>query len=182
MEASDMHILQLSRQDRGRGVRLLFERYYRPLVLYAGTLLRDEFTAEDIVQDLFVRLLEGNYLDRVEPVALRSYLYSSVRNSCYTRGTRKDVLRMALDYTRVDVAEEVLASLNQQIVDEVTMEINRLPERTRLVLDGVLMRDMEYRKIAEELDVSINTVKTLLGRGMRVIREKFQEKNAWLGI
>ncbi|MDR0765897.1 MAG: sigma-70 family RNA polymerase sigma factor [Odoribacteraceae bacterium] len=182
MQTSDVDILQISRQDRGRGVRLLFERYYRPLVLYAGTLLRDEFTAEDIVQDLFVRLLEGNYLERVDPRALRSYLYSSVRNRCYTRGVEKDALRLALDYTRVEIAEEVLSSLNQQLVDEVMRVINRLPAQTRRVLEGVLMRDMEYRKVAEELHVSINTVKTLLGHGLRVLRETFREKDAWIGI
>jgi RNA polymerase sigma-70 factor (ECF subfamily) len=182
MQASDIDIIETLRTDRGKGVRLLFERYYRPLVLYAGVLLRDAFTAEDVVQDLFVRLLEGDYLDRVDPVALRPYLYSSVRNRCYTHGMRKDVLRLALDYTRVEVAEEVLSSLNQQIVDEVTGVINRLPAQTRRVMEGVLMRELEYKKVAEELHVSVNTVKTLLSHGLRVLRASFREKEGWFGI
>ncbi|MDR2130226.1 MAG: sigma-70 family RNA polymerase sigma factor [Odoribacteraceae bacterium] len=181
MQVSDRDILEISLQDRKKGVRLLFERYYRPLVLYAGTLIRDDFTAEDVVQDLFVRLLEGDYLEKIDPLALRSYLYSSVRNSCYSHENKKDVLKLAIDYTRMEIAEETLASLNQQIVDDVTKEINRLPAQTHRVLEGVLMQDMEYRKIAEELHISVNTVKTLLKNGMRVLREKFREENAWFG-
>jgi RNA polymerase sigma-70 factor (ECF subfamily) len=182
MQVNDKDILEISRQDRQKGVRLLFERYYRPLVLYAGTLIRDDFTAEDVVQDLFVRLLEGVYLEKIDPLALRSYLYSSVRNKCYTHEKRKDVLKATVDYSRVEIAEETLATMNQQIVDDVTAVINRLPERTRRVVEGVLMRDMEYRKVAEELHVSVNTVKTLLRNGLGVLREHFRDTNAWIGI
>ena len=43
---------------------MLFDRYYRPLVLYAGSLIDDDTMAEDLVQEFFVRLWEDDYLKR----------------------------------------------------------------------------------------------------------------------
>lgn len=153
---------------------MLFERYYRPLVLYAGTLISDDTMAEDLVQEFFVRLWEDDYLGRIESKALSSYLFSSVRNSCYTYLHKHDVLRARVDYTSVDVAADTAASLSQEIVDRVNAVIARMPEQTGRVLNCVLMQDMKYQETADELQVSLNTVKTLLRNGMRALRDELQ--------
>ena len=54
---------------------MLFDRYYRPLVLYAGSLIDDDTMAEDLVQEFFVRLWEDDYLKHIEEKALVSYLF-----------------------------------------------------------------------------------------------------------
>ena len=84
MRKSDRDILDVFVKNRKEGVRMLFDRYYRPLVLYAGSLIDDDTMAEDLVQEFFVRLWEDDYLKHIEEKALSSYLFSSVRNSCYT--------------------------------------------------------------------------------------------------
>lgn len=154
---------------------MLFDRYYRPLVLYAGSLIDDYTMAEDLVEELFVRLWEDNYLTNIEEKALVSYLFSSVRNSCYTYMHKKDVLRTRIDYTTIDVAAETAVALNQEIVDRVMAVINRMPEQTRKVVDCILMREMKYQDTANELQVSLNTVKTLLRNGMRMLREELKD-------
>lgn len=144
MRKSDRDILDVFLKNRKEGVRMLFDRYYRPLVLYAGSLIDDDTRAEDLVQEFFVRLWEDDYLKHIEEKALVSYLFSSVRNNCYTYTHKKDVLRMRVDYTAIDVAEDTAAVLNQEIVDRVAAVIARMPEQTRKVVDCVLMRDMKY--------------------------------------
>ncbi len=131
--------------------------------------------AEDLVEELFVRLWEDNYLTNIEEKALVSYLFSSVRNSCYTYMHKKDVLRTRIDYTTIDVAAETAVALNQEIVDRVMAVINRMPEQTRKVVDCILMREMKYQDTAHELQVSLNTVKTLLRNGMRMLREELKD-------
>ena len=174
MRKSDRNILDVFMKNRKEGVRMLFDRYYRPLVLYAGSLIDDDTMAEDLVQEFFVRLWEDNYLEHIEEKALCSYLFSSVRNSCYTYMHKKDVLRMRVDYTTVEVAAEYTSELNQEIVDRVMAVIARMPEQTRKVVNCVLMRDMKYQDTADELQVSLNTVKTLLRNGMRMLREELK--------
>lgn len=171
---NDQRIIDAFVVNKRDGIRALFERYYRPLVIYASNLIHDETMAEDIVQEFFVRLWEDNYLESVGVKALSSYLFSSVRNSCYTYGHKRDVLRERVDYTAIDIEERVAETMNQEIVDRVMELIRKMPEQTGKVLDCVLMRDMKYQEAADELQVSVNTVKTLLRNGMRVLRESMQ--------
>ena len=66
MRKSDRDILDVFVKNRKEGVRMLFDRYYRPLVLYAGSLIDDDTMAEDLVQEFFVRLWEDDYLKHIE--------------------------------------------------------------------------------------------------------------------
>ena len=176
MRKDDRDILDRFTKNRKDGIRVLFDRYYRPLVLYAGTLISDDTMAEDLVQEFFVRLWEDDYLERIESKALSSYLLSSVRNSCYTYLHKNDVMRARVDFTSIDVAADSAAALSQEIVDRVTAVIARMPEQTGRVLNCVLMQDMKYQETADELHVSLNTVKTLLRNGMRLLREELQSE------
>ena len=176
MRKDDRDILDRFTKNRKDGIRVLFDRYYRPLVLYAGTLISDDTMAEDLVQEFFVRLWEDDYLERIESKALSSYLFSSVRNSCYTYLHKNDVMRARVDFTSIDVAADSAAALSQEIVDRVTAVIARMPEQTGRVLNCVLMQDMKYQETADEVHVSLNTVKTLLRNGMRLLREELQSE------
>ena len=176
MRKDDRDILDRFTKNRKDGIRMLFDRYYRPLVLYAGTLISDDTMAEDLVQEFFVRLWEDDYLERIESKALSSYLFSSVRNSCYTYLHKNDVMRARVDFTSIDVAADSAAALSQEIVDRVTAVIALMPEQTGRVLNCVLMQDMKYQETADELHVSLNTVKTLLRNGMRLLREELQSE------
>ena len=61
-------------------------------------------------------------------------------------------------------------------MDRVTAVIALMPEQTGRVLNCVLMQDMKYQETADELHVSLNTVKTLLRNGMRLLREELQSE------
>lgn len=61
MYFSDQDILASMRKDKTIGIQRLFDRYYRPLVLFADEFLKDRSAAEDLVQDFFVKLWEDDY-------------------------------------------------------------------------------------------------------------------------
>ena len=180
---SDSEILQKYKNSREEGIRLLFFRYYRPLVLYA-----DEFTdslpiAEDIVQEFFVRLWKDDYLLQLTPRALSSYLFTSVRNACYTHGHRKEVLDRRVELMGMDIPADTATEMNQQIVDRVMESVRKLPNQTQEVVIRILMQDMKYKEAAEELHISVNTLKTLLKNGLKMLREDLKdERNLLLFI
>lgn len=172
----DKEIFLQFETDRDEGMRLLFDKYYRALVLYADHNVADLQVSEDIVQEFLMRLWETGYLSNVTDTTLKSYLFVSVRNACYTYVHKKDILRDGIEVMEADVAEDAVINLNQQIVSRVMSVIEHLPQQTRLVLECVLINDRKYKEAAKELNVSVNTVKTLLKRGMNVIREEFREE------
>ena len=65
--------------DDPRGMEVLFNSYYRPLVLWADSFLGDIPAAEDLVQDFFVAFWEQRAYARITSGNLRGYLFASVR-------------------------------------------------------------------------------------------------------
>ncbi|WP_294141478.1 sigma-70 family RNA polymerase sigma factor [uncultured Sanguibacteroides sp.] len=158
----------------------MFNRYYKPLVLYAEQFTDDIPVAEDIVQEFFMRLLEDDYLSKISPVVLSSYLFTAIRNACYTHVHKRDVLRRHIEYTNLDIAAETASRIGDEIVTRVKEEIDKLPNQTRSVVDCILMQDMKYKETAEFLSISVNTVKTLLKNGMKTLREQIKNEQALL--
>ena len=174
MPQSDKNILDLVHRDKSAGIRQLFGRYYRPLVLYADEYLKDQAAAEDIVQELFVKLWEEDYLLKIANTSLGAYLYSAVRNRCYSYIRQKDVLRGTKELDHVDIPVEWVADVDEERIDRVMKEMEELPGRTRQVVECVMLRNLKYREVAEELGISINTVKFLLKEGTKRLRDRLK--------
>lgn len=167
--AVNEHIVQALKQDKTEGIHLLFERYYRVLVVYADHYLKDRYRSEDVVQEFFVRLWEDNYLNEVPVSALSSYLFTSVRNACLASRNKKDVLRHSEELLGLEVPIEAFP-LDDERIGPLMLEIEKLPERSKQVIECVMLRGLKYKEAAEEMHISVNTVKFLLKETTRRLR------------
>lgn len=173
---SNNKILQTFKKNRSEGMRMLFSRYYRPLVLYADEFMHSLILGEDIVQEFFIRLWTDDYLEHLPPHSLTSYLFTSVRNACYTHAHRKDVWNRRIDLSdEINMPVEVALDMDQEIVDRVNKAIAKLPNQTRAVVVRVVLEEKKYQEAADELHISINTLKTLLRNGLRILRTELQD-------
>ena len=173
MYFSDQDILASMRKDKTIGIQRLFDRYYRPLVLFADEFLKDRSAAEDLVQDFFVKLWEDDYLLKVTASTLGSYLYSAVRNRAISFLQKKDVLRNSQELGVIDISVDVVEDIDEERMDIVMKEVELLPERTRQVVERVMLRGLKYKEAAEELHISVNTLKTHLTRALKQLRKEY---------
>ena len=76
-------------QEQVNNIEVIFKEYYGSLCYFASRFLKNEEVIEDLVQDVFIALLEKKMLFQSE-VHLKNFLYLSIRNSClnYIRSTR----------------------------------------------------------------------------------------------
>lgn len=74
MQVDDKLICRFLKEHDPRGMEVLFEYYYRPLVLWADSFLNDIPAAEDIVQDFFVDFWEQRAYERITSSSVRGYL------------------------------------------------------------------------------------------------------------
>lgn len=172
---SDEKILQMLRVDKMKGIHLLFVRYYLPLVLWGDQFLHDRAKAEDVVQDFFVRVWEDDYLLNISPRALSSYLFTAVRNSCLTLQNKKDSLCKASNLAEIEIPVEAFGEPADERLAKVLEEVKKLPERTRLVVEKVMLQEKKYKEVAFDLGISVNTVKFLLREGTRKLRERVND-------
>ena len=176
MELMD-EILRLLRQGDKRGLELLFRQFYKPLVMYALKQLGCREEAEDVVQDVFVRLWECQRFEAIER-NVRSYLYQSVYNRCMdvleqNKGTRVELSDNALGFKDEEMPDD--EDWNTRM-DEIYAAVENLPPRTKAIFKAVVMDGKRYKEVADELEVSVNTIKTTLSRAVTTLREQLSDK------
>lgn len=167
MEITDQDIQKALIKDKDLGLKLLFNRYYKPLCVFAFKYVDDLSVSEDIVQEVFIKIWEKDII----PDNLSSYLFSSVKNSCvsYLRKQYPEYIALTDDvafYDQKCVMDN--ADLKQQ---NLVKAIENLPEKSREVFKAVVLSDMKYKEVADEFNISVNTVKSNLARSFRLLRE-----------
>ena len=163
--------------DRSTLIEKVFFTFYQPLCRFALTILKDEHQSEDVVQDIFIKLHESSNSFHNE-LALKSFLYVSVRNKCL------DVLRSrsrSPKQTDIDTASDESIIVEQELLDAASREecfriieagIESLPSQSRRVMKMVL-KGCSNMEISEELKISVNTVKTIKARSISTLRSKY---------
>lgn len=80
-----------------------------------------------------------------------------------------------LDLPHYSIAQEESAILDESAIETVLAAVRKLPEKTQCVVQTVMCQGHTYQEAADELQVSVNTVKTLLKAGMKELRSELQE-------
>ena len=171
---SDSEILGAFQQDMNEGGKLLFQRYYKPLVLFSGSMLDDCSFPEDIVQDVFYQFIKTKAWRNLVPSALGTYLFRCVKNACLNK-IRDQREFFKVELLMYDTIEEEAMTISSELIDAIREAIQKLPEKTRAVVTAITIEGKKYKEAAEELEVSVNTVKTLLSTGLKQLRQQFSD-------
>ena len=157
------------------GFREVYDMYYRPMVLYAVRFVRVEEVAEDIVQEVFIRLwLRRQDIDGDDGLA--RILHISVRNGCLDYLKHLSVERAYTSGAALETEDDLEnAIFAAEIYARLFSEIDQLPSRQRdtmrLVCDG-----HTNAEIAETMAVSMDTVKNQKYKALAALRKAFRRE------
>lgn len=162
--------------------RLLFENYYKVLILYASSLTKDETRAEDLAQNAFINLWTKR--DTLEiRTSVKSYLYKSVYN-LFINDYRKELRNNnVLDKIHYEVLLQSLEEEEQSIkikLDWVNKEIDSLPPKSKEIFIMNKRRGLTYKEISKILDISENTVESHISRALKRIRQNIPKSLLFL--
>lgn len=149
--------------------KYLYDHHYVVLCHIANQYVKDYFVAETMVGDVFFHLWEIRETLQIS-VSLRSYLIRAVRNQCInyllSSKERTEISFSNLlsdgdsDMNYILTEEHPLGSLlEQELENEVKKAIQNLPEECRRVFLKSRFEGKKYEEIAQELQISVNTVK-----------------------
>ena len=149
----------------------LFRYNYRPLCLYALHYLQDMDLAEDIVQESYTALWE-KLQDDTHVLNCKSYLYMMVRNRCLDHHRKKGIPTEYLKpYDTYGIIDDDDAQERAQTEARLWTAIDSLPEKCREVFILSKRDGLKYEEIAEELGLSINTVRNQISKAIKLIKE-----------
>ncbi|WP_303035416.1 RNA polymerase sigma-70 factor [Bacteroides acidifaciens] len=143
-----------------------FRRLYLPLGMYALRIVDDADVAEDMVQDAFLNTwerLEGG----LEISNFKAFMYRSVRNECLSY----------LSSLKEKVGEEFIPEVGEDEIDtsfrdaRIWKAIDELPEKCREIFLMSKRDGYSNEEIADELGISIKTVKNQMTKAFSRLRE-----------
>lgn len=173
-EITSSEITMICRWD-DKSIELLYDNYYRALVGYACQFVNKEM-AEDIVQELFSILWERRPKFKTQ-AQLSSYLYTTVHNTSYNQlrhqsvhdNYRQHVIDHLEESMLVDDAVDIFNK--EEIYRQLFLAIDQLPPRQREIF-LLCMEGKKNKEIAEQLDISAETVKKQKRRAINHLKEK----------
>ena len=175
-ESESTLLLQLKNGDE-RAFTLIFERYNRMLYVLAYKYLKDTFLAEDIVQQVFLKFWEARFF-LTENIHLRNYLYTMTKNMVLNE-IRNNTTAMEKNYEIVqnspEFEDKLVSSLEEKDLKQLFEKVmSELPEQKRKVCRLKIFTDLSNQEIADELHISVPTVKTHYSIGIKYIRTRMQ--------
>ena len=174
----DNEIIRRIRQGDIRQFETLFRSSYISLVKYAGTLIKDKDTAEEIVQDLFFRIWKDREKLKIES-SLNGYLFRAVHNRCLHHIEHMKVVERharELTYSTSQESESPAEILYYKELQARIAEIlEKLPERCGMIFCMNRFEGLKYAEIAEKLSVSVKTVEANIGKALKEFRKALAE-------
>ena len=162
------------REGGEKGMTCIFNKYYKRLCLYAKTILDDEFTAEDVVQDCFVKIWSKK-LPLENITGLSTYLYTMIRHACYNQKRESRARRgrenklVSLQHTSYDAGHQLIFS---ETLYEIYATMVVLPPKCREIFRMMYIQGMDHVQIARQLNVAESTVRVQKARAISIIKQK----------
>lgn len=150
----------------------VYGMYSKDLYYYALGFLKNKEVAEDIIQEAFVYLWRNR--ENISPqYPIFAYLQKIVKNSCLNYIRHLNVEKKYEDsYSGEEIFSEDEKNDLYELISEVKVAINKLPEKCRKIFILSCVEGLKYHEVAEDMGVSLNTVKSQVKIAYKKIREE----------
>lgn len=182
----DIRLMEKVRTGDADAFRELVEAHQQRVIGTVARMIGDPNDAEDLSQQVFVRVWKS--APRWEPTAkFTTWLYTILRNlvfnECRRRARHKTVsLDAATDsedhprqFADGNVKSPDTTMLDAEMQDAIERSIQELPEAQRMAVIMRRYQDVSYEEIAEVLELTVPSVKSLLFRARTDLREKLRK-------
>jgi RNA polymerase sigma-70 factor (ECF subfamily) len=182
---TDQELVRSYMNGNSNAMNVLVERYKDKIFTSIYLLVKDKYLAEDIFQDVFIRIIDtlkgGRYTDEGKflPWAMRI-----AHNMCvdhFRKVKRSPSIKTSDDHDIFEVLNFSEAGADQKIManqshDKIRRMVDLLPEDQREVIILRNYADLSFKEIAELTNCSINTALGRMRYGLINLRKMMTEK------
>lgn len=165
-------LLSLIAKDDNGAFTEIYNRFWKKLFAIAFNRLREVSTAEDIVHDVFAGLWANRHKAAID--SLENYLATATKYMVFAAIKRKmeeKVFTRSSSYSEPLFEIPVESAVHyRRILEIIKTEVDRLPERCRLVFQYSRDKGMPVKQIASELHISPKTVENQLTKAIKQLR------------
>jgi RNA polymerase sigma-70 factor (family 1) len=164
---------------------IIFEKYKKRIYAYVLTIVKTEFTAEEITQEIFIKLWlcqdqlhEIDNLDGFVFKIVRNQALNHLRKAASNDRLLKEILNCIIPEQN-NVDDKLITADYQLLMQEA---LNKLSPQRRLVYELSRNKGLSYEEIAIKLNLSRNTVKNHIVSALKHIRHYLNENGISIAI
>ncbi len=149
---------------------VVWDSLYPRLVAFVNAKVKDKPTAEDIVQDVFIKAYtKSNQLKEVHKVS--AWIYQITRHAIadHFRASSKSFLPVNVDW------ESSMADLNDCVAFCLNVLIKTLPEKYRIALELTELENLSQHELARRLQISYPGARSRVQRARKLLRAKLDK-------
>jgi len=164
-------LLELLAQGDEYAFTEIYDRFGKKLFAVAYSRLKEIQEAEDIVHDVFVSLWANR--SKVEVKSLENYLAVATKYTVFAKIKKKERQRLYNQASQQSPVHElnIEASLHYKyILEAVEKEIEKLPEKCKLIFRYSRNDRLSAKEIAKKLDISPKTVENQLNKALKQLK------------
>lgn len=171
-------INRLSEGDQS-AFRVVFEHYYPRVFEFIRRIVKSDVIAEDVAQDVFVKVWERREMFGVEVQAFGGYIYIMSRNAALN--AIRQICRISplveplISPPLAESLEERYYAQEQELI--IRLVVCRMPEQRRRVFEMSRYMGMDNQTIATTLNISKKTVENHLTLALKTLRSALA---AWM--
>ncbi|WP_053075010.1 sigma-70 family RNA polymerase sigma factor [Ornithinibacillus californiensis] len=171
--------IDINLEDKEIVLEKIMKLYTEKVYLLAYSFVKDRGLAEDISQEVFLKVYK--YLDNFRgEAALTSWLYRITVNTSKDFLKKKSLKQFLLEGSLLENFRKTESTETSFLTavrhEELLQTILKLPMKYREVIVLHYFYDVKVNELATVLDLNTNTVKTRLARGREILRRKMEAK------
>lgn len=155
---------------------IFFKTNYHTACLVASRYINDSQEAEDVVQEVFIRIWEKREEIQIH-TNLKHYLFNAVKNSSLNFIQRKKELIVDLSVPEIknSIVEKEDHFVSEEFATKIDQAIETLPPQCKRIFLLAFIESHTYQEIADTLGLSKNTVKTQMGIAYKLLRDELRD-------
>lgn len=192
MSTEEQLLYEQLKAGNERAYGILYKKHYAILCHYANFYLHDKFSAETVVEDVIYHLWE-NRENLIIKKSIRNYLVTAVRNRCIDtlklkRNQTEQVILGLSEKAAFYMGNQPVSDspygilLSKELEEKVMQAIETLPAECKQVFIKSRIEQKKNKEIAEELGISINTVKYHMKNAIKILRNKLEHYIFFLSL
>lgn len=179
----DLLLLEAIRNKDKKVFEAFYKKYYRQLIILAFRYVGKTEAAEEIVHDLFINIWnKAGQLDI--QYSMKSYLFRSVVNSSlnFLKKEKKDAAKQLsyLSLQSFEDQEDDRKVEEEELLRKLEEALELLPPKCKEVMYLSRFGKLKQQEIAEQMNISLKTVKNHLTYGFQKLREQLGKSGAIL--
>ncbi|MBN8859859.1 MAG: RNA polymerase sigma-70 factor [Sphingobacteriales bacterium] len=183
---TDKELLERISENDSTAFTILYRRYWEEMFVVAVKALREKTNAADVIQDVFLSLWNRRHTLKIEG-SLINYLHTAVRYKAIhhieKNVTRRDYLAVLADVSVNWLPPNAEVDLQlEELQKALSSAVTKMPPKMQQVYILSRQQQLSHKEIAEQLSVSVETVKKHIQHALQLIKTAIQYTPTFISV